>query len=248
MKIRIIFWTALVTLSLLCGCTTYQNPLTGKTEYTLYSEKDEVDMGKSVDAKLRKENRFVTNERVSSIGQRLVEVCERKSITYHFGVIDNKEINAFAVPGGYIYVYTGLLNKIESEDELAAVLAHEIAHIVNRDSVRMMQNQILYTIPTSILFGSGRYQAIQKAVDTLFTLGMLKYSRSEELRADTLGVVYAYRAGFDPEGMISFFRKLASKETSLLKTFEIFSSHPDFGERIKNVQAVIAELKTGARK
>ena len=237
-----------VVIFLLTGCATYYNPVTGKTEYSLYSEQDEIDMGKAIDAKLARENRFIPNERVQTIGQRLVTVCDRQSLIYHFRTIESKEVNAFAVPGGYVYVYTGLLSKVESDDELASVLAHEISHVVARDSVRMMQTQILYSIPTSILFGSGRYQAIQKAVDTIFTLGMLKYSRTEELRADSLGATYLYRAGFNPEGMITFFQKLAKTQASMLKAFEIFSSHPDFEERIKNVQETISRLKAGVRK
>jgi len=245
-KLKILCFLIIVTL-LVSGCATYYNPVTGKTEYTLYSEKDELDLGKAIDTKLAKENRFLVNERVQNIGARLVQVCDRKNIPYHFRTIQNDQINAFATCGGYVYVYTGLINKVDSDDELAGVIAHEIAHIVARDSVRMMQNQILYSIPASILFSNGRYPAIQKAVDTLFTLGMLKYSRREELQADTLAATYTYRAGFNPQGIITFFRKLASKESSLSKTFEIFSSHPNFEERIKNVEETIKKLQTVPR-
>jgi len=226
------------------GCATYYNPVTAKTEYTMYTEQDEQDMGKAVDQKLRTQYRITSNARINAIGQRLVRVSDRPGLTYQFGLAESKEINAFAIPGGYLYVFTGLVNMVSSDDELASVMAHELAHIASRDSVHMMEKQVLYSVPASVLFGSGRYPAIQQAVDTAFNLGMLKYSRTEELAADTIGVKYLYRAGYDPRAMITFFQKLAKMDSSLTTQFEFLKSHPDFNVRITNVETVIRNLQS----
>ncbi|MCX8082033.1 MAG: M48 family metallopeptidase [bacterium] len=229
---------------LLTGCATYYNPVTEKSEYTIYTEKDEIDMGIAIDKKLQKENKVVeTPDYIKEIVEKVSKKSDRPDLKYTVRIIENKEINAFAVPGGFIYLYTGLLEKVESNDEIANIIGHEIGHICARDGINQLQKTLLYSIPASILL-KNRSAAIQKAVDTAFTLAMLKYSREQELRADKLGVTYAYYSDYNPEGMISFFRKLQDiekKSPSLKITF--LASHPDIEDRISNVEKVIRELK-----
>lgn len=230
-------------LLLLAGCATYYNPVTQKTEYTMYSEQDEIDMGVAADNKLQKENKIVeTPANVMEIMRKIGKTSDRPNLNYTVRVIENEEVNAFALPGGYIYLYTGLLEKVESDNEIANIIGHETAHICARDGVNQMQKSIIYSIPAQILL-QNRSAAIQQAVDAAFSLSMLKYSRSQELRADTYGVTYANRAGYDPGGMITFFNKLQAiekKSSSLNITF--LQSHPDIAERIANVKTVMETL------
>jgi len=235
----------IVCLSLLLGgCVTYYNPVTKKTEYTIYTEQDEIEMGMAIDKKIQRENKIVeTPQNIKEIVEKIGKVSDRPNLTYTVRVIKNDEVNAFAVPGGFIYLYTGLLEKASSEDEIANVIGHETGHICARDGIDQLQKTLLYSIPTSILL-SNKSAAIKKTIDAAFTITMLKYSREQELRADKLGVTYAYRAGYNPEGMISFFKKLQDiekKSPSLKITF--LSSHPDIADRISNVEKVIKELQ-----
>jgi len=235
---------ALLIACLLAGCTTYYNPVTKKTEYTVYSEQDEIDMGAAADEKLQKENKIIeTPARTKQIAEKIGPVSDRPNLKYTVRIMENEEVNAFALPGGYIYLYTGLLDQSESYDEIANVMGHEIAHVCARDGVRQMQKTLIYSIPAQVLL-SNRSEAIKKAVDAAFTITMLKYSREDEIRADTLGVNYAYHAGYNPEGMISFFQKLQeleNKSSSLQINF--LRSHPDIKARIENVRSVIKNLK-----
>ncbi|MGB9641851.1 MAG: M48 family metalloprotease, partial [Candidatus Ratteibacteria bacterium] len=246
---KFVIFLGLISVILLSGCATYYNPVTGKQETTVYTEQDEIDMGIALDKKICSQFKIVENpEKVfsgfTSICARVARNNDRSHLNYTFRVIENKEVNAFSIPGGFVYVYTGLLKQISSPDELACIVGHEIGHICNRDGVHRLEKQILYSIPASILLGSGRQKAIQQVADTVFTLSMLKYSRDQEIEADTLGMTYAYRAGFNPEGMISFFKKmeeLEKNQPSIPLTF--LRDHPETKERIKNAQLVVNRLK-----
>ncbi len=247
---KLLFVLLVLITVLFTGCATYYNPVTGKHEKTVYTEKDEIDMGVALDKKICSEFKIVENP--DRVFDGFTEICskialknDRSHLSYRFGVIEKNEVNAFSVPGGFVYVYTGLLKQISSHDELACIIGHEIAHICNRDGVHILEKQILYSIPTSILLGGERQKAIQKAADTIFTISMLKYSRTQEIKADILGMTYAYRAGYNPEGMISFFKKmqeLEKKQPFIPLTF--LSDHPDTNQRIQNAQQVISRLKT----
>jgi len=234
-----------VLLFIFSGCATYYNPVTKKVEYTFYSEKDEIDMGVAMDKKLQKELKIVsTPAKIEEIGQKIANACDRPNLKYTFRVVEGEDINAFSIPGPFVYIYTGLLKNAE-DDEIACVIGHEIGHICARDGVHRLQTQLLYSIPAAVLLSNARSEAIQKSVDTIFNLTMLKYSREDELRADALGVIYAYRAGYKPEGMITFFRKLQEIEKKNPKIIPAFlSDHPDIEERIKNVQATITNLNS----
>lgn len=245
---KILLLSILVAI-LFAGCATYYNPVTGREEQTIYTEKDEVDMGIALDKKICSEFKILDNP--DRIFKGFTKICshvaansDRKNLPYTFRVIEKDEINAFSVPGGFVYVYSGLLKHIDSPDELACVVGHEVAHICNRDGVHRIEKQILYSIPASVLFGSGRQKAIQQAVDAVFTLSMLKYSRNQEIQADSLGVIYAFNAGYNPEGMISFFKKMQEiekKQPGLKLTF--LADHPDTEQRIRNVQETIFVLR-----
>ncbi|HPP67027.1 MAG TPA: M48 family metallopeptidase [bacterium] len=240
----------LVFVVFFAGCATYYNPITGKPETTIYTLQDEIELGMALDNKLCKEFKIVENPELifngfNQICSLVAQHSDRRNLKFTFRVIENKEVNAFSVPGGFVYVYTGLLKQIDSPDELACVVGHEIGHICNRDGIHQIEKQLLYSIPSNILFGSGRQKALQQVADTVFTLSMLSYSRSQEIQADTLGMKYAFQAGFNPSGMVAFFKKMEELEKNQpLIPLTFLRDHPDTKERIKNAEQVIGQLKS----
>ena len=232
-------------LLLLSGCVTIYNPATQKRETLLIDTQSEIALGRDMDRQIQKKLKMLKDlkrqNRLDNIGIKVSGFSDRKDLTYYFRVIDDKEFNAFAIPGGFIYVNAGLMDAA-TDDELACVLAHEIGHVAARHSVKKLQANLGYQIVMGIALGLSGQQAMGKAMDIVFDLASLGYSRKDESLADKLAVKYARYAGFDPYGMITFFRKLekeAKKKGGNLR-IEIFSSHPDLQERIKNVEQEIA--------
>lgn len=230
---------------LLSGCVTIYNPATQKRETLLIDTQSEIALGRDMDRQIQKKLKILKDlkkqNRLDNIGIKVSGFSDRKDLAYYFRVIDDKEFNAFAIPGGFIYVNAGLMDAA-TDDELACVLAHEIGHVAARHSVKNLQANLGYQIVMSIALGLSGQQTMGKAMDIVFNLAALGYSRKDESLADKLAVKYARYAGFDPYGMITFFRKLekeAKKKDGNLR-IEIFSSHPDLQERIKNVEREIA--------
>lgn len=218
----------------------------------LMSESDEVQIGWKVhQEQVLQKFRLVEDpeivDYVSTLGQRIAQTSERPNLQYQFFVVDDQSVNAFSIPGGFIYVNTGLLRIVESEDELAAVLAHEIAHVVARHGLRNLKSaqkaQIgvgIASILGSILTGGAGGRAIGAGAQ-IFAAGQLtKHSRDFEREADYLGLYNITEAGFDPNGMIGIFEKLG-RNGSKSSMGGIFASHPDARERAQNTQAEISQ-------
>jgi len=230
---------------LLSGCVTIYNPATQKRETLLIDTQSEIAIGRDMDRQIQKKLKMLKDlkrqNRLDNIGIKVSGFSDRKDLTYYFRVIDDKEFNAFAIPGGFIYVNAGLMDAA-TDDELACVLAHEIGHVAARHSVKHLQANLGYQLIMNIALGLSGQQAMGKAMDIVFDLASLGYSRKDESLADKLAVKYARYAGFDPYGMITFFRKLekeAEKKGGKLH-IELFSSHPAIEERIKDVEKEIA--------
>ncbi len=179
---------------------------------TIWSKQDEVRIGKEVSLEVEKAYKLDPNpahqQRVQLIGQRLVTVAKVEPYEYTFKVLDSDEINAFALPGGPIYVMRGLLELVESDDELACVLGHELAHINRRHAAK----QVTRGTWASILIALGTRGKMRDIAEISAALLQLKYSRNQEYEADRLGIEYAYQAGYDPQGLIHFFQKLQAKQ------------------------------------
>lgn len=214
----------------------------------LYSIEKEIVMGKNLAQEVEKAARLVDDpvisEYVNRLGQNIVRNSDAK-VPFTIKVIDGEEVNAFSLPGGYLFVYTGLIRQAQTEAELASVMAHEIAHVTARHGTRQASRGTianLATIPLIFLggwVGYGIRQATGLAIPTAF----LKFSRGFEEEADVLGLQYLYKAGYDPTASVDFFEKIQSLEKKKPGTMaKVFSSHPMTDSRIKKTQKYIQEV------
>ena len=213
-----------------------------------YSLEKEIRIGKEyaqmVEQSVKLNTDPVVNEYVNRIGQNLVRNSDAK-VPFTIKVIDSDEINAFALPGGFFYVNTGLIVAADEEAELAGVMSHEIAHVAARHATRQAtRGQIanLASIPL-IFVGGGLGYGIRAAAGLLLPMTFLTFSRGFESEADYLGVQYMYKAGYDPQAFVSFFEKVQAKEKKKPGTLaKAFASHPQTPDRIGKTQEEIARI------
>lgn len=228
----------------LCGCTTFYNPATGKNESLFIDTNTEVSLGLQMDEKMQSELTLVKDARaklrLEAIGERIAFSCDRNDLAYHFRVVKDEEFNAFAIPGGFVYVNSGLL-QAANDDELACVVAHEIGHIAARHSVKKLQSALGYQLVVGIALGVSGQQSMGQAMNIVYDLISLGYSRKDEFLADTLSVRYARKAGFNPLGMVSFFEKLKAQSGKGSSHYNpvFLSSHPSIDDRIAHVKREI---------
>ena len=205
-------------------------------EAGMISVEQEVKMGKetaqALEAKYGLSQDYYLNERVNRIGQRLAAVCGRNDISYSFKVLNANEVNALACPGGFIYVFKGLLDYMPTDTELAGVLGHEVGHVAKKHTVHSIEKQLWTSL---ILIAATRGQGlglVQAAQQALFA----GYSRTDERGADKEGVNNTIKAGFNPYAMLITVQKLddLSKQGGGAN-YGLFSSHPEPEERVKRV-------------
>lgn len=240
--------SCVLLLGFLSGCATEYNIATGQEDRLFYSTDREVDIGKTIDKEISKNKNYkpvedpLIQERVEAIGKKIVSVCDRKDIEYHFKVLEDKEINAVSLPGGYVYVNSGLVDKIDNDDQLAGVLAHEVGHIVARHSVKKLQAMMGYSLLRFLSVAAPGGAQVGSAADIAFTELMLGYSREDELLADQLATRYLKRAGYNPHAMIDFLIKLQDinrRKPLMPKTY--FKTHPYVPDRIRVVKQELGE-------
>ena len=211
-------------------------------EAGMISLEDEIKMGREtaqqLEAKYGLSQDYYLNERVDRIGQRLAAVCGRNEITYSFKVLNCNEVNALACPGGFIYVFKGLMDYMPSDTELAGVLGHEVGHVAKKHTVHSIEKQLWTSL---ILLAATRGQGlglVQAAQQALFA----GYSRTDERGADKEGVNNTIKAGFNPYAMLITVQKLddLSKQGGGAN-YGLFSSHPEPEERVKRVLKQLKE-------
>lgn len=229
----------------LCGCITEYNIATQQEELIYYSTEKEERLGASVAAAIEKEYKLaedpLVQERVRRIGERIAAVSDRKDIKYHFKVIDEDEVNAVSLPGGYVYCFSGLMEKIKTDDQLAAVLAHEVAHIAAKHSIKKLQAAMGYSLLRVALAQAGDANAAA-GIDAAVNQAFLGYSREDELQADTLGVKYTRLAGYDPDAaldVLEILEKEGRKRPAGSKSY--FRTHPYIPDRIRVVRQGLGE-------
>lgn len=230
----------------LSGCSSEYNIATKQEETFYYSTDKEVQMGESIAKEVNKEYKMVDDplvqKRVEDIGKKIAAVCDRKEIDYHFQVLDDDEINAVSLPGGFVYVNRGLVEKVANDDELATVLAHEVGHIVARHSIKKLQALQGYSILRVLVAAAPQSGEAGNAADLAFTELLLGYGREDELLADELGVRYAKAAGYDPAAMISFLKTLQDdNRRKPLRPKSYFKTHPYIPDRIRVVKQELGE-------
>ncbi len=214
-----------------------------------YSTDTEIKMGKQYAMMVEQTAKMVQdpviNEYVNRIGQNLVRNSDAK-VPFTIKVIDSDEINAFALPGGFFYVNSGLILAADEEAELAGVMAHEIAHVAARHAMQQMtrmQYASLATIPLMFVGSWGIYEAASLAINLALPITFLKFSRNFESEADYLGLQYMYKTGYDPQAFVSFFEKIEAKDKQKPGTLaRAFASHPPTPDRIEKAQAEIKRI------
>lgn len=236
----------LLFCTFLSGCSTEYNIVTGQQETFYYSTDKEVQIGRSivreVEKKYKPADDPLLEKRISDIGGKIVDVSDRKDIDYNFKVLQDEEVNAFALPGGFIYVHKGLMDKLASDDELACVLAHEVGHIVARHSIKKLQAIQGYSILRMLALAVPQSGEVGMAADIAFTEIMLGYSREDELLADQLGTRYAKSAGYNPRAMIDFLERLQEIERRKPpRPKSYFKTHPYIPDRIRIVKQELGE-------
>ena len=225
-----------------CSAVTAVNPVTLKQDFMVISEDTEISIGRKADPGLVKEFGYYNDPAlqvyVNEIGQKLVQVSVRRNISYSFKVLDSPIENAFALPGGYIYITRGLLALLNSEAELAGVLGHEIGHVVGRDSANLISEGIamqLLTLGSAAAGPTGR--EMMQATNMLFNSMMLGYGREKEFLADSQGVDYMFKAGYDPQQMTVFQSRLSKKGQTPIGYQQYILTHPDIFDRMGRTSA-----------
>ena len=234
------------------GCTEF-NPVTQRQEVILYSTEREVNIGKNVSRQVEKEYDLVNDplvvERLDKIAGKIISVSDRKDINYYVHAIHAKEeekeegadVNAFALPGGYIYVFDGLIDFLDNDDQLACVIAHEVGHIVAKHGIKKLQASMGYTLLSIAAISSGDAELAQGTNYALLNI-LMGYSREDELLADKLGARYAKSAGYDPKEMISFLEKIREKDKEgPIRRKIVYRTHPYASDRIVAVKNELGE-------
>jgi predicted Zn-dependent protease len=228
----------------------------GLLAITLVSVEDEIAIGRQANAQVRKQVPEMRDEQtiayVRAIGQRLVRQAPGPKYPYRFSTADYREINAFALPGGPIWIHRGVLHSATNESQVAGVLAHEIAHIAQRHAADQLTNATLTNLGLSllgsILGNSGGAGAAQIAAGFLANGVFLKFSRDDEREADRVGLDILRRAGWDGRGMVELFeilRRESARDPGSVEVF--FSSHPSPQDRIARLQADVKRRPGGTR-
>ena len=239
-------------LLFLPGCAV--NPVTGHQELALMSEQQEIALGRESNKQVLQQYAKYDDARlqayVESIGKKLAAHSQRKDLVYHFTVLDSNEVNAFALPGGYIYITRGIMSYLNSEAELAAVLGHEIGHVSARHAVQQYSAAQVANIGAVLgsIFIPGMNQGGSQLMQILGTAILRGYGREDELEADGLGAEYLANSGYDPQAMIRVIKVLKSQEEFEVRAAKaegrkpniyhgVFATHPDNDTRLQEVVA-----------
>jgi beta-barrel assembly-enhancing protease len=213
-----------------------------------YSLEKEIALGKQLAQEVERQAKIVddpvVSEYVNRVGQNLVRNSDAK-VPFNIKVLDSEEVNAFALPGGFFFVNSGLILKADNEAELAGVMAHEIAHVAARHGTRQATRGAIinYASIPLIFMGGWTGYAIRQGAGLAIPLGFLTFSRGFESEADMLGLEYMYKTGYDPVAFVDFFEKIQSLEKKKPGTMsKVFSTHPMTDDRIKAAQKNIATI------
>lgn len=229
-----------------CASLGTYNPATGRNEVVLLSTAQEVNMGQSTHQQLLREYEFShnihKNEKLQRLGWPLAAVSDRKDYQYNFYLIENESLNAFTTPGGNIYFYTGLFDKL-TDEQIAGVLAHEIAHGAAKHVAKKFQTSLGYSVVRDLLLNAiepGRTQTlVSHGAGITSSLLFSAYSRQDEYEADRLALRYMQRAGYDPQGMVDALKVLQEHSEGGGGVPLFLRTHPHIEDRIEVLQQLI---------
>ncbi len=242
----------LVAVALLAGCSAVASATRGPTTalgHLLLSPEQEEEIGAQLAAQVRQQEKILDDPEVqryvSEVGARIVSAVpkEKKRFPFDFTVIDAPgTVNAFALPGGHLFVYSGLIEAASTEAELAAVLGHEVAHVTLGHAGNQLAAQVGTETIAGLALGNDPGLIAQLAAGIAAQGYIAAYSRMDESQADAEGLTYLAAAGYDPQAMVAFFRKLqklSGSDPGAVATF--FSSHPSPGDRVRTLEGLIRE-------
>lgn len=225
--------------------------LNGCNPKSLVSTSQEIDIGRQASQQI--ESQYPVdrdpqlNSMVNNMGQAIARCSDRPDLQYTFKILDIKDVNAVSLPGGWVYIYKGLIDQTKGNpDELAGVIAHEVGHVAARHHAQMIGREI----QANLLIGILTKGQVQQIAGLFANLQFLRWSRVQEYEADKLGIKYLYRCRqWDPQGVVNFFNMLLKIEPSHSSSFDqIFATHPVTTERIKRAQAYLDALRSGQEK
>jgi len=247
MKIRIL---AMALLLLIGGCS--KTPVTNRSQFIMVSPQEEMAMGATEAQKVVKGSKVSTDrilqERIRRIGNKIAVVSGRNDFAWEFTVIDDSTPNAFCLPGGKVFFYTGILKITDNDDQIATVMGHEIAHALARHGAERMSMQMAGNVGAQVLSIAlgipAEYQNLyNQAYGITSQVGLiLPYSRKFEHEADQIGIYLMYRAGYNPNEALRFWEKMERLSNASQKPPAFLSTHPSDRSRIEEIRSYIAEL------
>ncbi len=244
-------WLLIAGAAVITAAACIRNPATHKVHARLLSPESERKIGEETKKQILEQYRVLEStavtDYVNRVGQKIARLSDRPTVDYEFIVLDNDLINAFAAPGGFIFVTRGLLESMNDEAELAMVLGHEIAHVAALHGVQMIQKEmgqnaltILGTVGAAVTLGPEAMLMMANTADLFSSLYLLGYSRDKELEADNLGLQYMLRSGYDPQGSLRFLKQLGKLDRDEQKGWDLyFRTHPSTAERIRTIETLV---------
>jgi predicted Zn-dependent protease len=219
------------------------------------STADEIKIGQQMDAQVQQQTKVLNNPTIQAyvqqIGARLAAQAPRQDVPYRFTVIDDpKAVNAFALPGGHLYVFTGLMRMCDNEAELAGVMAHEIAHVSGHHHGEMIARQMQTEALTSLILGKNPGAAAQIVAGLVGQGAQAGFSRANEAEADRVGMDLLFKAGYQPTAMLTLMQKMVALDQQQGgggRLFALFASHPPTTERLARLQALLANYPPAAQ-
>ena len=255
-----------MALCLLTGCSSV--PLTGRKQVLLVSDSEVISSSLTQYNEYIKTAKKSTNQTqtamVTRVGKKIAAATETylknngmadevKNFAWEFNLVQDTQVNAFCMPGGKIVVYEGLMKIVSSEDELAVVVGHEVAHAVAKHSNERMSQQLMAQYGAAIVGAAvqNRSAAVQNVANTVYGVGaqygvMLPFSRKHETEADYMGLVFMTMAGYNPDTAVSFWKKMSASGSG--QTPEFMSTHPSDARRIADIEAALPSIKSALKK
>jgi predicted Zn-dependent protease len=239
----------LFSLLFFAGCA--KTPVTERSQFIVISSSQEMRLGMQESSKIKQSARIskdkALNEKIASIGRRIADVAERPDFEWEFTVIDDDTVNAFCLPGGKVFFYTGILKLMENDDQIATVMGHEIAHALARHGAERMSMQIVSDVGAQALAIAldipPEYENLyEQAYGITSQVGvMLPYSRKFEFEADQIGIYLMWKAGYDPQQAVRFWERMKAASKGP-KPPAFLSTHPSDDARIAEIKAFISTL------